>query len=246
MRNEVVSIGPLSAVADLMPQLVVADFSHDVVARDYVIQSFLPGTPATRIGTWRRDDIARLWLSLGEILRRIHARTGEAFGRVIGPDHDSWPGALARTLELMVDGCDTLGLPSDDLRVLAAAAFADPALAEIDTPRLLHGDLGPGNVMVDADDPSRGITGIFDCDRTSWGDPRSDVTFAYVERLDPEHRDAFWEGYGDPATPPSPRRELYYLARTLGEARLQHARLGRARQLRKTYDLLREVTDQLG
>jgi aminoglycoside phosphotransferase (APT) family kinase protein len=245
MRNEVASIAPLSAVADLMPRTLISDFSHEIVPRDYVIQSFLPGTPAAQAAVdWARDDTARLWCQLGQILRKVHTRTGEAFGRVIGPTVESWPAAVAATLNLMADGCDALGLPAEDLRDTAAAAASDPDLAEVDTPHLLHGDLGFGNVMVDADNPDRGITGIFDCDRTSWGDPRADVTFAYVELLHPEQREAFSEGYGDSGEN-SPQRDLFYRVRILGEARLLHARLGRARQLQKTYDLVRELLDQL-
>lgn len=145
----------------------------------------------------------------------------------------------------MAEGCAAMGLAADDLRMIATAAGSDRALDTVHTAHLLHGDLGPGNVMVDAADPTCGIIGIFDCDRTWWGDPRADITFAYVERLSPEHRQAFWDGYGLLPEPSDPRLDLYYLARTLGEARLQHARLGRTRQLRKTYDLLSDIAGQL-
>lgn len=246
LRNEVAGIPLLSVVAELMPATLVADFSHTIIPRDYVVQSWLPGTPASGVArSWGSDARARLWRDLGAILRRIHSQTSPVFGRVIGPTHSTWPQALAGTLGLMADGCEALGLAADDLRVIAAAATDDPALAAIRTARLLHGDLGPGNAMVDPDNPARGVIGLFDCDRLWWGDPRADVTFAYLERLDLELRQAFWDGYG-PLPEPDPRRELFYLARTLGEARLQHVRLGLTPQLRKTYDLMHGIVEQLG
>lgn len=246
LRNEVASIPLLAVVADLMPSTLVADFSHEVVSRDYVVQSWLLGTAGAQVeDIWNSDDLAHLWRCIGEILHRIHSRTSTGFGRIIGPTYDTWPESVANTLLLMAEGCAALGLAADDLRMIASAAESDPVLATVHTAHLLHGDLGPGNVMVNAEDPTQGIIGIFDCDRISWGDPSADITFAYVERLGTEHRQAFWDGYGSLPEPTDPRRELYYLAQILGEARLQHARLGRTRQLRKTYDLLSAIAGQL-
>lgn len=245
LRNEVASIPLLQDVADLMPSTHIADFSHQVIPRDYVVQSFLLGTPGTEVeDTWDEEAMAHLWRDIGTILHRVHARTSTAFGRIIGPAQPSWPQALGHELQLMAEGCADLGLSGDDLHTIAEVAVEDAALATAPS-RLLHGDLGPGNVMVDADHPERGVTGVYDCDRTSWGDRWADITFAYVERLSPRLQEAFWGGY-QVRPPRLPERvRLYYLARTLGEARLQHARLGRTRQLGRTYELMAPIALRL-
>lgn len=75
LRNEVAGIPLLSVVADLMPATLVTDFSHAIIPRDYVVQSWLPGTPASRVArSWDSDALARLWRYLGAILRRIHSQ----------------------------------------------------------------------------------------------------------------------------------------------------------------------------
>lgn len=54
---------------------LVTDFSHKIITRDYVVQSWLPGTPASRVArSWDSDALARLWRDLGAILRRIHCQ----------------------------------------------------------------------------------------------------------------------------------------------------------------------------
>lgn len=247
MRNEVASIDALHPVAHLMPSTVTSDFTHRLVPRDYVIQTYLEGVPGTSVGDdWSTADSSHMWESIGRILNLIHTETSPTFGRLLGPTNTTWAENVAVTMTAMADGCDQLNLDGTDLRQLATSAAREDAavLNEVTPAHLLHGDLGPGNVMVDPTDPSRGVTGLFDCDRTAWGDPRADVTFAYLNRLSPELKAAFWSGYG-PAPITDQRRELYYLARVLGEARLQHARLHRTRQLNKTYDLMADVITDL-
>lgn len=121
-------------------------------------------------------------------------------------------------------------------------------LDEIRTGRLLHGDLIPANVMVDPDAPGRGIVGVFDTDRTWWGDPAADWTFTYIDRLAEPDRAAFWTGYGgrlldgDGAA----QRCLFYRVRALGEILLESARLGRADQHDNTYREIHDLAAAIG
>ena len=183
MRNEWAAIPFLRPVAHLMPATLAADFTRELINRDYLIQSFLPGVRAREtIKAWAPSEVTGFWRSLGEILARIHTVTATTFGRVIGPHHDSWSQTMRACFLAVADGCDELRLDSKDLRVLAnlTAEYANH-LDQIVRAHLLHGDLIPGNVMVDPEHPHRGVTGIFDCDRAWWGDPAADWTMLAVE-----------------------------------------------------------------
>ena len=144
----------------------------------------------------------------------------------------------------VADGCDELRLDSSDLRSLAdLTAESANLLDQIDRAHLLHGDLIPGNVMVDPEHPDRGVTGIFDCDRVWWGDPVADWTMLAVERLPREDAAGFWIGYGRDLTvgEPAQARRRLYRAYGLGEARLEHARLGRTDQVASTYAAIHDL-----
>ena len=247
MRNEWAAIPLLRPVAHLMPATLVADFTHELIDRDYLIQSFLPGVRAREaIKNWAPSQVTGFWRSLGEILAVIHTVTASTFGRVIGPHHDSWSQTMRACFVAVADGCDELRLDSSDLRLLANLVGESGALLDqIGRAHLLHGDLIPGNVMVDPDEPSRGVIGIFDCDRVWWGDPAADWTMLAVERLPSEYAAGFWTGYGRDlmaSEPAQARRELYR-AYGLGEARLEHARLGRTEKVASTYAAIHDVVD---
>jgi hypothetical protein len=94
--------------------------------------------------------------------------------------------------------------------------------------------------------PEPTITGVFDCDRTSWGDPESDWTIFMAGRRPGTERDAFWETYGPPAaTPGAARRALFYRARHVAAVRLERHRLGNSEAVPGTYDEMRDVLTRL-
>jgi Ser/Thr protein kinase RdoA (MazF antagonist) len=120
MRNEWAAIPLLRPVAHLMPATLAADFTHELIDRDYLIQSYLPGVRAREsIKTWAPSQVTGFWRSLGEILAVIHTVTATTFGRVIGAHHDSWREAMRACFLAVADGCDGLRLDSSDLRLLA-------------------------------------------------------------------------------------------------------------------------------
>jgi len=140
-----------------------------------------------------------------------------------------------------------VGLDATDVReVIAAAEKHRAVLDEITEPRLLHGDLWTVNVMIDPDAPHPTITGVFDCDRTSWGDQESDWAVFMASRRPGTERDAFWETYGPrPSTRAAAFRARFYLARHIGNTRLEHHRLGRPEDVAPTYTDLRDVLEHL-
>jgi aminoglycoside phosphotransferase (APT) family kinase protein len=244
MRNEHASIPYLAPIAPLMPRTLAIDFTHEVIGRDYLFQTMLDGVPAPEgLAAYPRPAWSAFYRQLGEIARTIHAIRGDRFGPVAGPAFATWSEAVVASLADTAADLDDAGLDSTDVREVAAIAIRHRAvLDEITEPRLLHGDLWTVNVMIAPDAPEPTITGVFDCDRTSWGDPESDWPIFMAGKRPGTERDAFWDAYGTLATTPGAAgRSLFYRARHIGAARLERHRLGHAGDVPDTYRELREV-----
>jgi aminoglycoside phosphotransferase (APT) family kinase protein len=229
MRNEIASV-PLLAPLVPVPQLLASDTSHTVINRDLVLQSWVPGVPAAEALAAGDEQIdLQQWRQLGTILRRIHRVEGEHFGRVAGPQHPTWSTHLGWVFETLAYDLKAGELDATAaMRCVEVVAQQSAVLDDIGPPRLLHGDLGPGNVIV-ASAKAADVIGLVDCDRTWWGDPMADWTMYLLERRRPAQQRAFWEGYG-----PRPRedhavgslRRSIYIARSSAEAALEHHRMG--------------------
>ena len=248
MRGEHAVLPFLAPISPLIPRTLAADFTHDVIGRDYLFQTLLPGVPGPEgLGAYPIERHGALYRQLGEITRLIHRVRGVRFGPVAGAGHASWSEAIVAYFTDLAADLDDLGLDSRDVRQLAEAAGRDRSvLDEVTVPRLLHGDLWTVNVMLDpgADEPV--ICGVFDNDRGFWGDPEADWP-VYLAGLKPgSARDAFWDGYGvRPSGAAAARRALYYQARHIGAIRLELHRLGKADQVPQTYERMHGLLTQL-
>lgn len=248
MRNEYASVPFLAPIAPMMPRTLAADFTHEIIGRDYVFQTMLEGVPGPEgIGQYPRSQWTSFFRQMGEIARSIHAVRGERFGPVTGPAFGTWGEAVIAFFADLAADLDDVGLGSADVREVAAAADKHRAvLDEITEPRLLHGDLWTVNVMVKPGAAQPTISGVFDNDRTSWGDPESDWTIFMAIKKPGTERDAFWETYGPrPSTAGAARRSLFYLAKHIGAIRLERHRLGNADAVPETYEQMRDVLGQL-
>ena len=248
MRNEYASIPFLAPIAPMIPRTLAADFTHEIIGRDYLFQTMLDGVSGPEgIGQYPRSQWASFFRQMGEIARSIHSVRGKRFGPVTGPGFDTWSEAvIAHFVELAAD-LDDAGLDSADVREVAAAADKYRAVMdEVTEPRLLHGDLWTVNVMMDPNAAEPVISGVFDNDRTSWGDPESDWVIYMAAKKPGTERDAFWDTYGPrPSTAGAARRSLFYLAKHTGAIRLERHRLRNADAVPETYEQMREVIDQL-
>ncbi len=248
LRNEYASVPYFAPIAHLLPRTLAVDFTHDVVARDYLFQSMLPGVPAPEgLRAYPRPAWATFFRQLGAIARSVHDVRGERFGRVAGPTFGTWSEALIGSYDDVAADLDDLGLDARDVRRVADAARRHRAvLDDVTEPRLLHGDLWTVNVMVvpDASEPT--ICGVLDCDRTFWGDPEADWTIRMAGRRPGTERDAFWEAYGPlSTTSEAALRGLFYQARHIAALRLERHRLADAAGVTESYDELAEVLARL-
>ncbi|WP_344639628.1 aminoglycoside phosphotransferase family protein [Kitasatospora cystarginea] len=247
MRNEFASVPWLTALAPLMPRVIAADWSHEVIGRDYMVQTHLDGVPAPeRLGSYPRSSWPSFFNQMGAIARKVHAVRGPHFGPVAGAAYAAWSAAVTASLEDIAADLDSAGLDAADLRKIAIVAGQHRAvLDEITEPHLLSGDLWTVNVMLAADMPEPVISGVLDMDRTSWGDPAADWTIRMAQAKTDE-RQAFWDSYGSlDRSPPAVLRSRIYEARHIGAVRLERNRLGNANGVLDTYATMAAVLAEL-
>lgn len=243
MRNEHATLPHLAGLGELLPRILAADFTHQVIGRDYLFQTLLDGVPAPDgLSRYPRPSWPVFFGQLGGIARAIHDIPGKRFGMVAGPGHPTWSQALIGYFQDAAADLRDAGLDAGDVHRLAEAAVRHRAvLDEITRPRLLHGDLWTVNVLLDPDAPEPRITGVVDSDRAWWGDPLADWTiYRAMRRTGAEHR-AFFDSYG--ALPDGDHDRLrarFYLARHLVAILLERFRLGEA-ELSGTYAEVRAV-----
>jgi aminoglycoside phosphotransferase (APT) family kinase protein len=249
MRNEHASVPYLAPIAALMPRTLAADFTHQIIGRDYLFQTLLDGVPAPDgLAAYPRPEWAPFFRQLGTITRRIHEVRGDSFGWVAGPRFARWREAYTSSLADLAAALEDAGLDAGDIREAAAAATLHSEIFdEITEPRLLHGDLWIANVMVSPSAAEPTITGVCDCDRTSWGDPAADWSIYRAGERPGTERDAFWDTYGTfPATLSAAQRARFYQILHVGTLRLEeHRRLGKSEGVQASYKEIRALLAQL-
>ncbi|MBK3643024.1 phosphotransferase [Streptomyces sp. MBT33] len=145
MRNEYATVPHLAPVADLIPRVLFADWSHEITGRDWMVQSHLDGTPAPKcLGNYPRTLWSGFFAQLGTVTKDIHAVRGLHFGPVAGPAYPTWSEAVLASLHAIADDISRVGLDATDVRKVAdIAAEQRNVLDEITEPRLLTGTCGP-------------------------------------------------------------------------------------------------------
>ncbi|GAA1602666.1 hypothetical protein GCM10009804_68960 [Kribbella hippodromi] len=77
MRNEYATLPWLATIAPLLPRVLAVDWSHEVINRDWMIQTCLPGIPAPKhLDTYPRSGRTTFFRQLGTITRAVHAVRG--------------------------------------------------------------------------------------------------------------------------------------------------------------------------
>lgn len=247
MRNEFASQPWLAVIAPLIPRVIAADWSHEVVDRDWMIQTWMDGVPASEgLGAYPRTGRATFFRQLGAIARSVHDVRGPHFGRVDAQGYERWSDAVIGSIRHIADDLEGLGLDAVDLREVAELAVQESAvLDEVKEPRLLTGDLWTINCLLDPKAPEPLISGVLDFDRTEFGDPAADWTMRMAKAKQDE-RVAFWESYGAlDQSPTAAWRARIYEARHLGAIRLERYRLGKSAAVGESYQAMAAILAEL-
>lgn len=173
MRNEYASQPFLAPIAPLLPKFLMVDFTHQILERDYLFQTFMQGEQWSQImSAFTPEEKRVLWRQLGNITSRIHAVQGSSFANSVpGTQFPSWSLAVIDLLKTIIDDLEDVHLDATDVRSILDLAQAHRIIFdEITQPRLLHGDLWTVNILVQRSEGRPQISAVLDSDRTSWGD----------------------------------------------------------------------------
>jgi Ser/Thr protein kinase RdoA (MazF antagonist) len=156
------------------------------------------------------DENDFLWRELASLLRRIHATPAPHFGWTHPePPHARWSDFIFSGIRGLLNDLSRLGLPDAEAHAwLTEAERGASALDEITTPRVLHGDPWPKNVLIrrDSSGGAPRIVGLLDHERGGFGDPLSEWVFNGYD-----FPPVFWEAYGPhPSDPAAQIRAAVY------------------------------------
>ena len=250
MRRELAMQKFLAPIAALLPTILMTDFTHEVIERDYLFQRWMPGSlwwdVQQDLTPEEHDD---LWRQFGQLVRAISSVQGEAFGLVQnGSQFPTWSLTLLDWLERTITDAANSSLDTALLcRLLAIVRDHTGFLDEMARPRLLHGDLWLFNLLIERNKEGPRIVGVLDADRGSWGDPLADWTFFLLpRRASAQEQALFWQAYGQTEAGPGAlfRAQVYqglHQGKILSVAR----RDGNERAVNKAYRALADVVNAL-
>ena len=250
MRRELAMQPFLAPIAPLLPTIIMADCTHQIIDRDYMFRNWIPGAIWSEVNKdltpEEHDD---LWRQFGRLVKAISSVQGEAFGLVqYGSQFPAWSLTLIDWLESTINDAESSSLDTTLLRRLLEIVRDNTAvLDEITRPRLLHGDLWLFNLLIQRTKDGPRIVGVLDADRGSWGDPLADWTFFLLpRRASPQEQALFWQEYGQPEAGPGAlfRAQVYkglHQGKILSVAR----RDGNERAVNRAYRALAEVVNEL-
>lgn len=228
-------------IAEWVPRILFADFSHSRIGRDYMFQSYLEGEVwGNVIERMSKEENERIWAQLGEMMRALNGVTQPLFGPAYpAPSFRKWSDYFLDLLEGRLQDFHRFGLADTEMaRLLELARQSLPWLDEIMIASLCHGDHWPNNILVQPGEGGYRISGVLDMERAYWGDPLAEWTFSVMN-----HPNSFWEAYGDrEESPGAAIRMLLYKGDMLANAILESVRF----HYEPPRQALREVNDELG
>src|SRR5438128_12030889 len=104
MRRELAMQPFLAPIAPLLPTILMTDFTHQILGRDYLFQRWMKGSLWWNLeGDLTQQKHDDLWRQFGRLVREISSVQGEAFGLVQhGSQYPTWSLTLLRCLECTI------------------------------------------------------------------------------------------------------------------------------------------------
>jgi len=249
MHNEQYLQPYFAPIAHLMPKTLMIDFTHQILDRDYLFQTFIEGEQWAMIqGRLDEQEKATLWGQLGHITKKIHSVQGKLFGSpCFGPQFSQWSDAVIYGLEQRIKDIEMYSLDATSIHTIVELARNHTKLLdEITRPSLLHGDLWLVNILVKRGEGGPQIVAVLDSDRGSWGDPMADWTMFLLGWHKPKGAEAFWEQHGQVAQGVGPEfRKLIYQGMHIGAAFVEAQQHNRKDTIVRGYNDLKNIVSQL-
>jgi len=235
MRREHTIFPFFASIATLSPKTILADFTHQIVGRDYVLQTFLEGERWSDLeDELTEEDNLDLWQQCGEIVKRIHGTKGERFGYPPpGKQFANWHDVILDRFSRIAQSLKEYDADIPAFSIVTNLVNSTPSIFnEVQTPSLLHGDLWTFNLLVRYENGRPLISGVLDTERAWWGDPLADwIMFCLsIRNEEEEWQDrivAFHKGYGMLEKGPAMQyRQEVYNAMVVGSSVVWGARHG--------------------
>lgn len=256
LRREQTTISLFDDLKEMLPRTVHFDESREHIDRDWVLQTWVRGTP------WKaaRPDLSAeqedaLWRELGGIIRRMHAIAGVEFGPPEeGLGYTAWSDLLRWDAAGLAVDASRYGIdvrPFDALQEVIDRSV--DVLDQVTEPRLIHSDLNERHIFIAAsDDGDPHITGLIDFEFARFADPYSESVFIEDGLLpsDDGRLAALCAGYDcERATRDSAFRALVYTAIAVGwgitDMARKHDEGNVPRMIARLDDLIRQARDQM-
>ena len=249
MRSEHAMQPYFAPVAARMPRTLFVDFTHQLIDRDYMFQTFIEGERWDNV--WDELSVEEnnvLWVQFGTIMRHIHDVRGEKFGLPRqGFQFDSWSETVMDRMQRTLQAAKDLQLDTVNItQILDTIRIHPQFLDEVQVPRLLHGDLWLFNLLISREEgPS--IVGVLDADRSWWGDPMADWTMFILAHAEPdEGHTHFWQAYGKSEETPGLRfRKIVYDGMHAATALVWSVRHQDEGTVQRAYSTLQDVAETL-
>ena len=175
-----------------VPELLLEDFTREHVPVDVIATDFVESTPWADLNeALPTEDNTRIGHGVGRIFAALHEHTAPSFGYpadgfALGAA--TWPEAFHAMLSSVLEDSKTWGVDirADEVRRVLDATM--PALAEVETPALVHLDLWAGNVLLNG---ANDIVAIVDWERAAYADPLIDFVGSESTVLGPTNPDLY-------------------------------------------------------
>jgi aminoglycoside phosphotransferase (APT) family kinase protein len=166
-----------------LPAIRAVCEDEGVIGVPFYVMDYLPGpivTGALPPGLEREEDRRALGLDLVETLVEIHAVDVRSPGVADFVREGSYPERQVRRFTQLWDVNRTRELPD----VVAVGDWLAANLPEPAPLAVVHGDYRLGNMILDADEPTR-IRAVLDWEMGAVGDPRADVGYLLATYSEP-------------------------------------------------------------
>ena len=152
LQREQRAIALWSGLADFLPTTVHTDFSRSHIDADWVIQEEMPGESWYALRSRLSNNQSQLlWQQFGQLVAQLHSYTAAEFGPPDpGIGYSYWSGLCRWDATGLLTDARKYELPLEPFTNLCELVDKHThELDEIQTPRLIHSDLGMRHVLID-------------------------------------------------------------------------------------------------